>query len=57
MLRELARTCGEILTEACEEGGQVNDKLDTAEQRIFEVTEKKIQGSVSALKDLLNPDV
>ncbi len=53
MLRELARTCGEILTEACEEGGDVGDKLDVAEQRIFEVTEKKIQGSVSALKDLL----
>jgi len=53
MLRDLARTCGEILNEACEESGEVGDKLDVAEQRIFEVTEKKIQGSAIALKDLL----
>ena len=53
MLRELARTCGEILNEACDEGGDVGEKLDTAEQRIFEVTEKKIQGSAVPLKDLI----
>ena len=45
MLRELAHACGEILHEACEEAGDVGDKLDVAEKRIFEVTEKKIQGS------------
>lgn len=53
MLRNLARTCGEILNDACDEGGDVGEKLDTAEQRIFEVTEKKIQGSAVPLKDLI----
>jgi len=31
----------------------VGEKLDIAEKRIFEVTEKKIQGSVVAVKDLI----
>lgn len=53
MLRSLARTCGEILNEACDEGGDIGEKLDTAEQRIFEVTEQKIKGSAVALKDLI----
>lgn len=53
MLRELARTCGEILNEACDESGDIGEKLDTAEQRIFKVTEKKIQGTAVPLKDLL----
>lgn len=53
MLRELARTCGEVLNEACDEGGDVDEKLDAAEQRIFEVTEKKIQGAAVPLRDLI----
>jgi replicative DNA helicase len=53
MLRSLARTCGEILNEACDEGGDVGEKLDSAEQRIFEVTEQKIKGSAVPLKDLI----
>ncbi len=53
MLRELAHACGEILNEACEEAGDVGEKLDIAEKRIFEVTEKKIQGSVVPVKDLI----
>jgi len=53
MLRELAHACGEILHEACEEAGDVGEKLDIAEKRIFEVTEKKIQGSVLPVKDLI----
>jgi replicative DNA helicase len=53
MLRELAHACGEILNEACEESGDVGEKLDIAEKRIFEVTEKKIQGSVVPIKDLI----
>jgi replicative DNA helicase len=35
MLRDLAHACGQIINEACEEAGEVGDKLDTAEQRIF----------------------
>ncbi|MHC4291000.1 MAG: replicative DNA helicase [Planctomycetota bacterium] len=53
MLRELAHTCGEILHEACEEVGDVGEKLDTAEKRIFEITEKKIQGNAIPVKDLI----
>lgn len=53
MLRDLARTCGEILNDACDEGGDVGEKLDLAEQQIFAVTEKKIQGSVTPVKDLI----
>ena len=54
MLRELAHACGEILHEACEGAGDVGDKLDVAEKRIFEVTEKKIQGSATPVKDLID---
>lgn len=53
MLRSLARTCGEILNDACDEGGDVGEKLDCAEQRIFEITEQKIQGAAVPLKDLI----
>lgn len=53
MLRQLAHTCGQILHEACEESGDVGDKLDEAEKRIFEITEKKIQGSAIPVKDLI----
>lgn len=53
MLRDLAHACGQILNEACEDTGDVGDKLDTAEKRIFEVTEQKIQGSAVAIKDLI----
>ncbi|MHC5083277.1 MAG: replicative DNA helicase [Planctomycetota bacterium] len=53
MLREMAKACGEILHEACEEAGEVGEKLDLAEQRIFAVTEKKIQGSAVPVRDLI----
>jgi len=57
MLRDLAHACGQILNEACESGGDVGDKLDAAEKRIFEVTEKKIQGSAVAVKDLITETI
>jgi replicative DNA helicase len=53
MLRELVHACSEILHEACEEAGDVGEKLDTAEKRVFEVTEKKIQGTVTPIKHLI----
>jgi replicative DNA helicase len=53
MLRELAHACGQILQEACEETGEADDKLDSAEQRIFAVTEQKIQGSAIPMRDLI----
>jgi replicative DNA helicase len=53
MLRELIAVAGEIMTDAFETAGDVGDKLDRAEQKIFNVTQKKITGTVVAIKDLL----
>jgi replicative DNA helicase len=53
MLRELIVAAGEVMTDAFESSGDVGDKLDKAEQRIFNVTQKKITGSATAIKDLL----
>ncbi len=53
MLRQLARVSHDILRQACDETGDVGEKLDIAEQQIFAVTEKKISGSAVAIKHLL----
>jgi replicative DNA helicase len=53
MMRELAHACGQIINDACEEGGEIGDKLDEAEQRIFAITEKKIQGTAEPIKNLI----
>lgn len=53
MLRDLAHACGQIINEACEEAGEVGEKLDTAEQRIFAITERKIQGAAEPIKNLI----
>ena len=54
MLRELARASREILEEAYSESGDVAEKLDAAERKIFAVTEKKISGTVLPLKSLIS---
>lgn len=54
MVRELARVCGQIIQDACDEAGDVKEKLDVAEKLIFEVTEKKIEGSVEHIQGLIN---
>ena len=53
MLRELIAAAGEVMTDAFETSGDVGDKLDKAEQKIFDVTQKKITGTAIAIKDLL----
>jgi replicative DNA helicase len=53
MLRQLARVSHEILRQACDETGDIGEKLDIAEQQIFAVTEKKITGSAVAIKHLI----
>ncbi|OHB57296.1 MAG: replicative DNA helicase [Planctomycetes bacterium RBG_13_44_8b] len=53
MLRELIAAAGEVMTDAFETSGDVGDKLDKAEQKIFNVTQKKITGVVIAIKSLL----
>jgi len=53
MLRELISAGNEILRDAYDQSGNVADKLDLAEQKIFAVTEKKISGTAMPLKSLL----
>jgi len=53
MMRELISAAGEVLTEAMDDSGDVAEKLDRAEQKIFAVTEKKVSSSASSMKDIL----
>jgi len=53
LLREIITAASEILDDAYNEAGEPNEKLDEAERRIFAVTDKKISGSASLLRDLV----
>jgi len=53
MMRELISAAGEVLTEAMDEAGNIAEKLDRAEQKIFLVTQKKVSGSAASMKELL----
>ncbi len=53
LLRQLVQATSEILNDAYDDNGDVSEKLDIAEQKIFAVTEKKISGAVIPLQDLL----
>ncbi len=53
LLRELISVAGEVLDEAYDESGDTAGKLDDAERKIFSVTNKKISGAASPLKDLV----
>jgi replicative DNA helicase len=53
LLRETISAASDILESAYDQTGDTSEKLDEAERRIFEVTEKKISSSVVALKDLV----
>lgn len=54
MLRDLAYVCQEILQDACDEIGEGDQKLDEAERKIFQVTEKKISGTAESIKNLIH---
>jgi len=54
LLREIISAAGEILDEVYDESGEPSEKLDEAERKIFAVTDKKVRGSASELKDLVN---
>ena len=54
LLREIIAAASEILNDAYSGDGEPNEKLDEAERRIFSVTDKKVRGSASELKDLVN---
>ena len=53
MMRELIAAAGEVLTEAFEDVGNAAERLDRAEQKIFNVTQKKVTGSAVSIKELL----
>jgi len=53
LLREMIAAASEILDDAYNQSGESSEKLDEAERKIFAVTDKKISGSASLLKDLV----
>ena len=54
MLRELIVAASDILMDAYDETGDVGEKLDTAEQKIFAATEKKASSVAVPIKNLLH---
>jgi replicative DNA helicase len=54
MLRELIVAASDILSDAYNEGGEVSDKLDLAEQKIFSATESKTTSVAVPIKSLLH---
>ena len=53
LLREMIGVAGQILEDAYDQSGEVDEKLDEAERRIFAVTDKNIRGSATPLRDLV----
>ncbi len=54
ILRELIQASSDTLDEAFDQANEVSEILDEAERRVFAVTEKKVTGAVSPLKDLVS---
>ncbi len=53
LLREIIAAATDILNDAYDEMGEPSTKIDEAERRIFAVTDKKVSGTASMLKDLV----
>ena len=53
IMRDLITATSEILNEAFSEAGEVGEKLDSAERRIFDVTGLRLTGHSSGMKDLI----
>jgi len=53
LLRELIDAAGSMLDHAYDQSDEVSAVLDEAERRVFAVTEKKVTGAASELKDLV----
>jgi replicative DNA helicase len=53
LMRQIITVTTDILNEAYDESGEPEEKLDEAERRIFEITDKKITGSAVGLKELV----
>ncbi len=54
LLRELIVAANEILTDAYDESGDANEKVDDAERKIFKIAEKRVTGSTTLVRDLLS---
>jgi len=54
LLRGLIQAAGDILRDARTAGDDVDDVLDRSEQRIFEVTERKIVGEAADVRSILS---
>ncbi|HEY6393776.1 MAG TPA: replicative DNA helicase, partial [Candidatus Binataceae bacterium] len=52
LLRNLVRTCTDILTESYEAPSNVDEFLDGAEHRIFEISERRIRPSFHSMPEL-----
>jgi replicative DNA helicase len=53
LLRDLISVAGEILESAYDQAGQVQETLDSAEQKIFAITDKHVTSNAVAIKDLV----
>jgi len=54
LLRGLLQAASEIIRDVHKEGGEVDSVLDRCEQRIFEVTERKLVGQASDVRSILS---
>ncbi|MDP1852981.1 MAG: replicative DNA helicase [Candidatus Omnitrophota bacterium] len=57
MLRNLINKSTQIISESYEAESNVDELLDKAEKAIFEITDKKIEGSVISMRDLVSDAV
>lgn len=57
LLRLLINKATQIITESYDVNTNVDELLDTAERIIFEITDKRVEGSFLAIKDLINDAV
>jgi len=53
LVRELIQATTEILDDAYSEAGEIKEKIDEAERRIFAVTDKNVSGVALPLKELV----
>jgi len=54
-LRELLAAANEIMTDAYGEGPDVEEVLDNAEKRIFDIVERRVTSTLSSVSDLVHP--
>ncbi len=53
IMRDLIGAVTDILNDAYSSSGDIKEKLDQAERRIFDVTERKVSGEAESIHDLL----